>query len=483
MYTNSLYTTLSNLTKPLWGQQGSSDEMAQVLDRPLGRALVGFPLNGWALKRETPAQVIEKIIDIYDLGQIVELDWHIWHPDADGYFSRIIPLEERSVTKHSNYLEDEIERLISEILLPLKAEGINLLFRPFHECSGAWFWWGYKGNNNGTMNSGEDVKNLHKMVFNKLEFMEATNALYVWNVNSHGSNSEAFGTAVYPGADYCHVVSFDHYTSTPTSIGDNMDWIADLATQDDKLLAIAEFGLNTKTQQVWSYGEYHYSEDLPLYWSKWVEFTSRFPNRIYERTWWAYNKKYLPDPSASKLQALAYEDMVKNYLPTMMFAGEYAVSIPETPDITPGKIAFSKWQSSVNETGVVSDDPPTLIRTEGYGTCSVTIEIAGRGSEPNVDFKAQSLNVTFEADEMSKIVDLSSVIIDNDISNKTPREIQLRLKNPTDSWTVDKVHSTFVSIIDNEPPNPEGFTIKKPSMGRVRTLGPDGQYMWASISR
>jgi len=325
MYTNSLFEQLKNQKLPLFGQQGTSDEMAKVLGRLLGRALVGYPLNNWHLGRKSAAETIADIKKHHDAGQIVEVDWHIHHPLAKSYNSGDLPLEECSVVKYRDYLEESIKKVITEIFLPLKELGINICSRFFHECSGAWFWWGNGEAARGkTMNTPEDVRNVHIMAFNLLETMGATNVLYVFNVNTHGQKSESLGSPCYPGKDFCHIISFDCYVSNPEKAGD-MTWLKRIAKRDGKLFAIAEFGLNTKINQVWAFGEKRTPEDVPLYWSRWAKFASQYP-ACYQRIWWGFNKPCLPVQGVSELQDQAYKDMIENYLPTVSFAGGYTVN-------------------------------------------------------------------------------------------------------------------------------------------------------------
>lgn len=84
---------------------------------------------------------------------------------------------------------------IAEPLKELQAAGIPVLFRPLHEASGGWFWWGASG--------AEAYKELWYLLYDKLTNEHGLNNLiWVWN-----------GQAAdwYPGDEYVDIVGEDIY--------------------------------------------------------------------------------------------------------------------------------------------------------------------------------------------------------------------------------------------------------------------------------
>lgn len=104
---------------------------------------------------------------------------------------------------------------------------IPILWRPFHESDGKWFWWGRKGP--------ETARELYKLMFDYyVNELHLDNLLWVWNCRT----SEG-----YPGDDYVDVVSVDIYMDgyKPTDYREDYEKLI-TATTDKKVAALAEVG-------------------------------------------------------------------------------------------------------------------------------------------------------------------------------------------------------------------------------------------------
>ena len=81
--------------------------------------------------------------------------------------------------------------LIATKIQRMESEGVTILFRPLHEASGAWFWWGLQGTDRATT---ELFQQLWYMIYDRLEnYHKLTNIIWVWN----GQNPH---TAIHPNA-------------------------------------------------------------------------------------------------------------------------------------------------------------------------------------------------------------------------------------------------------------------------------------------
>ena len=81
--------------------------------------------------------------------------------------------------------------LIATKIQRMESEGVTILFRPLHEASGAWFWWGLQGRDSAT---NEVFQKLWYMIYDRLEnYHKLTNIIWVWN----GQNPH---TALHPNA-------------------------------------------------------------------------------------------------------------------------------------------------------------------------------------------------------------------------------------------------------------------------------------------
>lgn len=137
--------------------------------------------------------------------------------------------------------------LIARYALILQEAGVPVLFRPFHENNGSWFWWGasfcdeetYKNVYRYTVEYLRDGKNVH-------------NFLYVYSPNGPFEGKEDYESR-YPGDNYVDVISFDMYHDKPQAQDNWMDsfretvtLIDELAAEHGKLSAVAETGMRVQ---------------------------------------------------------------------------------------------------------------------------------------------------------------------------------------------------------------------------------------------
>jgi len=113
----------------------------------------------------------------------------------------------------------------------LQSAGVVVMYRPFIELNGNWFWWG-----NQTPSEFIAVwQQVHDYLVNTKHL---DNIIWVYNVNAGVGNYASY----YPGDAYVDVVSFDYYGSNPAS--DITSTYTALQTID-KPMMVAEFGCIT----------------------------------------------------------------------------------------------------------------------------------------------------------------------------------------------------------------------------------------------
>ncbi len=120
--------------------------------------------------------------------------------------------------------------LIAYELQRLEAAGVPVLWRPLHEASGAWFWWGMKNKEDA-----EYYQKLWYMIYDRLEnYHKLTNLIWVWNGQSkrltvHENTYDISGIDVYPQKED-HSVQEGKYNSLQKM------------TAEGKMLALTECG-------------------------------------------------------------------------------------------------------------------------------------------------------------------------------------------------------------------------------------------------
>lgn len=117
--------------------------------------------------------------------------------------------------------------MMAGMLRPFCDKGIPVLWRPFHEGDGDWFWWGAKGP--------EVVKMLYRMMYERYTNLHGLNNLiWVWN---------AVLPEYYPGDDVVDIISRDMYPEkhVHTACTEEYHELMKITTQP-KICIIGEIG-------------------------------------------------------------------------------------------------------------------------------------------------------------------------------------------------------------------------------------------------
>ena len=189
-----------------------------------------------------PTGETESWIDWADVGGgIVSLSWHwnaptdlINEPDKEwwrGFYTYATTFDIEAVLADPG--GEKYQLLIRDLdaiaveLEKFQDADIPVLWRPLHEASGGWFWWGAKGPG---------------------LFIELWQLMYDRFVNVHGLHNLIWvytvgDTAWYPGDTYVDIVSMDIYPSDPeTSMV--WDWQETQSRHEgQKLVALSESGI------------------------------------------------------------------------------------------------------------------------------------------------------------------------------------------------------------------------------------------------
>ncbi len=195
------------------------------------------------------------------LGSVITLSWHSVNPvTGGGYGNNTSPNAIRAVlpggARH-NVLIDWLDRFAAfdRTLTDSRGVPIPIVFRPYHEHSGDWFWWGV-GNN---LNTVAEYRQLWSFT---VEYLRDTKGLHnlLWTVSPDRSrmNINNFASdylAVYPGDAYVDIMGVDNYQDTSSGNFDNyvrvLTGLSTLATSRNKLAAQTETG-NTSGAQPWT---------------------------------------------------------------------------------------------------------------------------------------------------------------------------------------------------------------------------------------
>jgi len=166
--------------------------------------------------------MIDEAIAKYKAGHIITLMWHGCYPtDGDCCEGKSIwAMENRPTPEIWNELitpgtdlNDQWKKQVDDIasyLKILQEESIPVLWRPYHEMNGVWFWWCNQKGENG-------FPKLWQMMYRYLtDHHQLNNLIWVWNTNAPRDipGDEAFDYELFwPGSDYVDVLAADVYRS------------------------------------------------------------------------------------------------------------------------------------------------------------------------------------------------------------------------------------------------------------------------------
>ncbi|WP_298049758.1 glycosyl hydrolase [uncultured Cardiobacterium sp.] len=192
-------------------------------------------------------------IEADSLGSVVTLSSHLHNPVSDGEafdidssvaVDRLLPGGDLN-----HKITDWLDTVATAANNSIRGDGskIPIIFRPLHENTGDWFWWG-KGHM-----SADDFKALWQYVHDYLtETKGVDNLLFAYSPNYPLDGSKENYLATYPGDKYVDIMGYDAYQSDNDQ--PDADWMQDtvhdlvmvnqLAVDHGKVSALTEFGLN-----------------------------------------------------------------------------------------------------------------------------------------------------------------------------------------------------------------------------------------------
>lgn len=178
-------------------------------------ALLGLDMMDYTPSRTAlgaSSSAVEKAIEFANKGGIVTFCWHWNAPteylnstanSSDGWWGGFYTQNSKfDIAKVMNGQDAKgkklLDRDIKEIAKQLKRlekAGVPVIWRPLHEGSGGWFWWGAKGS--------DAYKKLWKYLYKELTNTYGCNNL-IWVYNGQSADW-------YPGDEYVDIVGEDIY--------------------------------------------------------------------------------------------------------------------------------------------------------------------------------------------------------------------------------------------------------------------------------
>lgn len=243
-----------------WNKEGVSDVKQTAGDFP---AVFGWELADIELEHPVSidgvdfANMKSKIQWVNAQGGINAISWHCNNPltgaNAWDVTSKLVV---KSVLPGGEKNEVFVKMLdhLADFLLSLKDEKgklIPVVFRPWHEHTGSWFWWGQK------LCSKDEYIALWKYTVDHLQAKGVHNLLYAYSTASQ-FNSAADYLERYPDDEIVDLLGFDEYqggidrkTNYINSISRGMGIILPIAKERNKIAILSETGCETLPDPKW----------------------------------------------------------------------------------------------------------------------------------------------------------------------------------------------------------------------------------------
>ena len=186
-------------------------------------------------------------------GGVITLAWHMANPVSGGNTWDTTPAVHAIVPggeRHEQFRGwlDRFARFVDG-LRDEDGRPIPVIFRPFHEHTGSWFWWG------ADMTSPEDYQALWRFTVEYLRDEKGLhNLLYVYSPDVFQTEEEYLER--YPGDAYVDVLGSDDYQalrsdSTVADMTRRLGMVVRMAEARGKLAALTETGLEGVPDDDW----------------------------------------------------------------------------------------------------------------------------------------------------------------------------------------------------------------------------------------
>jgi mannan endo-1,4-beta-mannosidase len=240
--------------------EGRSDVKEVCGDYP---AVMGFDLGDIELGKDCNLDGVpfdrmrREIVAQHRRGGIVTLSWHANNPATDGNawdasgdaVGKILP-GGKLHNKFNGWLKTVAQFIAS--LRTSDGKQIPVVFRPWHEMSGSWFWWG------DTRCTTEQYKRLYRYTYEYLTGCGCRNIVWAYSPNlADQTETVDHYEQFYPGDDVVDLLGIDIYQREPDNaqyqkwLRSELDVVKQVGAKRRKLIALTETGYNDVPDPKW----------------------------------------------------------------------------------------------------------------------------------------------------------------------------------------------------------------------------------------
>lgn len=218
----------------------NTDVKIAVGDHP---GLFGFDISRGITKFKNHVEAI------YRMGGIVTYSWHTPNPVTGNEPHDTTGNPVIKVLPGGQLHKEWLLKLdtVASYFNSLEVDGIKIpvIFRPFHENTGGWFWWG------ATSCTPEQYIALWRMTIDYLRKQKNVQNLLIAYSPSKPGNDTALTKAMYPGDDYVDIIGLDIYgddAEIKSLLIKSGRFVTSWAKRKNKISAITEIGIKKGLQ-------------------------------------------------------------------------------------------------------------------------------------------------------------------------------------------------------------------------------------------
>jgi mannan endo-1,4-beta-mannosidase len=184
----------------------------------------GFAKDGDKDAASARPDMIAEVKRQFERGSLIALCWHAVPPTADEPV--IFRPPNRNNTNDHSVQGQLTDQQFLDILTPgtplynkwcaqvdviagylkqLQDAHVPVLWRPYHEMNGDWFWWGGRRGEHGTAA-------LYRQLYDRfVNYHKLNNLVWIWSLDRPGTNTSRAFQNFYPGAKYFDIAALDCY--------------------------------------------------------------------------------------------------------------------------------------------------------------------------------------------------------------------------------------------------------------------------------
>ena len=210
----------------------TKDRNSQFAARYIGKTPVIWSSDmGFAKPGDTDSylarpDIVKEAIRQHQLGSIVTICWHAVPPTADEPVTFRPALGEKTSPESLATVQGKLmDQQFQDVLTPgtalnkhwmaqvdtiafylkkLQKAHVPVLWRPYHEMNGDWFWWGGRTGKYST-------RALYRQMFDRfVNYHKLNNLIWIWSVDRAHSEEMQY-SKYYPGNDYLDLIALDVY--------------------------------------------------------------------------------------------------------------------------------------------------------------------------------------------------------------------------------------------------------------------------------